>query len=40
MRAGSGSRNKEGDSLFFITGYNSVKNTYLANYLNFVGAKL
>ena len=30
--AGSGSRNKEGDSLFFITRYYSVKNTYLANF--------
>ena len=27
--AGSGSRNKEGDSLLFITGYYSIKNTYL-----------
>ena len=25
MKAGSGSRNKEGDSLLFITGYYSVK---------------
>ena len=32
MGAGSGSRNKEGDSLFFFTGYYSVKNTYLANF--------
>ena len=28
--AGSGSRNKEGDSLLFITEYYSVKNTYIA----------
>ena len=32
MRAGSGSRNEEGDSLLFITGYYSVKNTYLAKF--------
>ena len=32
MGAGSGSRNKEGDSLFFITRYYSVKNTYLAKF--------
>ena len=33
--AGSGSRNKKGDSLLFITGYYSVKNTHLANFWNF-----
>ena len=32
MRARSGSRNKEGDSLLFITGYYSIKNTYLAKF--------
>ena len=31
-RAGSGSRNKEGDSLLFITRYYSIKNTYLAKF--------
>ena len=30
MRVGSGSRNKESNSLFFITWYYSVKNTHLA----------
>ena len=29
-RAASGNRNKEGDSLLFITEYCSVKNTYIA----------
>ena len=29
---GSGSRNKEGNSLLFITKYHSVKNTYLAKF--------
>ena len=33
--AGSGSRNKEGDSLLFITGYYSNKNAYLAKFWNF-----
>ena len=32
MRARSGSRNKEGDSLLFITGYYSVKNFYLTKF--------
>ena len=32
MRVGSGSRCKERDSLLFITGYYSVKNTYLAKF--------
>ena len=31
-RAGSGSRNKEGDSLLFMTEYYSVKNTYIAKF--------
>ena len=35
LRAGSGSRNKEDDNLLFITGYYSVKNTYLAKPRNF-----
>ena len=35
MRAKSGSRNKEGDSLLFITGYYSVKNFYLTKFRNF-----
>ena len=30
-----GSRNKEGDSLLFISGYYSVKNTHLAKFWNF-----
>ena len=30
--AGSGRRNKEGNSLLFITGYYSVKNAYLAKF--------
>ena len=30
--AGSGSRNKKGDSLLFIAGYYSVKNTHPANF--------
>ena len=32
MRAGSGSRNKEGNSLLFITGHYLIKNTYLATF--------
>ena len=32
MRVGSGSRNKESNSLFFITWYYSVKNTHLAKF--------
>ena len=32
MRVGSGSKNKESNSLFFITGYYLVKNTYLAKF--------
>ena len=32
MKAGSRSRNKERDSLLFITGFYSVKNTYLAKF--------
>ena len=32
MRAGGGSKNKEGDSLLFITGYYSVKNTHRAKF--------
>ena len=35
MRAGSKSRNKEGNSLLFITGYHSVKSTSLAKFWNF-----
>ena len=31
-RGESGSRNKEGDSLLFITGINQSKNTYLAKF--------
>ena len=31
-RAGSGSRNEEGNSLLFIIRYYSVKNTYLAKF--------
>ena len=31
MRAGSESRNKEGDNLLFITGYYSVKNKHLSS---------
>ena len=31
-RAGSGSRNKEGDSLLLITRYYSVKRTYLTKF--------
>ena len=31
----SGSKNKEGDRLLFITGYYSVENTYLAKFWNF-----
>ena len=34
IRAWSGSRNKEGDSLLFITEYYSIKNTYLAKFEN------
>ena len=32
MRAGSGSRNKEGNSLSFIAGHYLIKNTYLAKF--------
>ena len=32
MRAGSGSRNKEGGSLLFITGYYLVKNSHLLKF--------
>ena len=32
MKAGSRSRNKERDSLLFIAGFYSVKNTYLAKF--------
>ena len=32
MRARSGSRNKEGDSLLFVTGYYSGKNFYLTKF--------
>ena len=32
MRAGSKSRNKEGNSLLFVTGYHSVKNTSLEKF--------
>ena len=32
MRAGSGSRNREGGSLLFIIGYYLVKNTHLLNF--------
>ena len=32
MRVGGESRNKEGNSLLFITGYHSVKNTYLSKF--------
>ena len=32
MRAGSGSRKKEGDNLLLITGYHPVKNTHLAKF--------
>ena len=32
MREGSGSRNKEGDRLLFITGYYSVNDTYLEKF--------
>ena len=32
QRAGSGSRNKESDSLLFMTEYYSVKNTYIAKF--------
>ena len=35
VRVGSGSRNEEGDSLLFITGYYSVNYTYLEKFLNF-----
>ena len=35
VRVGSGSRNEEGDSLLFITGYYSVNNTYLEKFSNF-----
>ena len=31
-RAGSGSRNKEGNSLLFITWHYSIKNIYLAKF--------
>ena len=34
MRVGGESRNKEGNSLLFITEYHSVKNTYLAKFYN------
>ena len=32
MRVGGESRNKEGNSLLFITEYHSVKNTYLSKF--------
>ena len=32
MRVGGESRNKEGNSLLFITGYHSVENTYLSKF--------
>ena len=32
MRAGSGSRKKEGDNLLLITGYHPVKKTHLAKF--------
>ena len=32
MRAGSGSRNKESNSLLFIAGHYLIKNTYLAKF--------
>ena len=32
MRVGGESRNKEGNSLLFITGYHSVKNTCLKSF--------
>ena len=32
MRAESGSRNKEGNSLLFIAGHYLIKNTYLAKF--------
>ena len=32
MRVGDESRNKEGNSLLFITGYHLVKNTYLSKF--------
>ena len=32
MRVGGESRSKEGNSLLFITGHHSVKNTYLAKF--------
>ena len=35
MRVGSESRNKEGNSLLFINGYHSVKNTCLEKFWNF-----
>ena len=35
VRVGSGSKNEEGDSLLFITGYYSVNNTYLEKFSNF-----
>ena len=35
MRVGSGSKNEEGDSLLFITGYYSVNYTYLEKFSNF-----
>ena len=35
VRVGSGSRNEEGDSLLFITGYYSVNYTYLEKFSNF-----
>ena len=35
MRAGSGRRNKDSDSLLFITGYYLVKNTRILKFCNF-----
>ena len=35
VRVGSGSKNEEGDSLLFITGYYSVNHTYLEKFSNF-----
>ena len=35
VRVGSGSKNEEGDSLLFITGYYSVNNTYQEKFSNF-----
>ena len=39
--AGSGSRNKESDSLLFITGYYLVKNTHISKFsnLHFISTK-